>query len=130
MFMRDPCVALYDRVVVARMATSARKREPFIVAFALRHSPASGSIDLEFAEDDASRDAQFRSLEGGDVLVLSPKTLMIGCSDRTSPQTIERIAEEALFPDQYDDVMDSDDTDDSLDEEILENLVYLPLVQQ
>lgn len=102
MFMRDPCVALYDRVVVARMATSARKREPFIVSFALRHSPASGSIDLEFAEDDASRDAQFRSIEGGDVLVLSRRTAMIGCSDRTSPQTIERIAEEALFPDHPD----------------------------
>jgi arginine deiminase len=99
MFMRDPCIALYDRVVVARMATSARAREPFIVSFALRHSPASGSIDLEFAEDDASRDAQFRSLEGGDVLVLSRSVMMIGCSDRTSPQTIERIAEEALFPD-------------------------------
>jgi len=102
MFMRDPCIALYDRVVVARMATSARAREPFIVSFALRHSPASGSIDLEFAEDDASRDAQFRSLEGGDVLVLSRKVMMIGCSDRTSPQTIERLAEEALFPDHPD----------------------------
>lgn len=102
MFMRDPCIAVYDRVVVARMATQARAREPFIVAFALRHAPASGSIDLEFAEDDASRDAQFRSLEGGDLLVLSRRVMMIGCSDRTSPQTIERIAEEALFPDHED----------------------------
>ncbi|HEY0137508.1 MAG TPA: arginine deiminase family protein, partial [Nannocystis sp.] len=99
MFMRDPCIAVYDRVVVARMATAARAREPFIVSFALRHGAASGPIDLEFAEDRASRHAELHSLEGGDLLVLSRRALMIGCSDRTSPQTIERIAEDALFPD-------------------------------
>jgi len=102
MFMRDPCITIYDRVVVARMATAARAREPMLVSFALRHAPDGGGVDLEFAEDDASRDALFRSLEGGDVLVLSRKVLMIGCSERTSPQTIERLAEEALFPDHQD----------------------------
>ncbi len=98
MFMRDPCVALYDRVLVGRMATGARAREPLLVAFALRWAP-SASAPLEFAEDDVARDAAFRSLEGGDVLVLSPTTLMIGCSERTTPQTIERLASEALFAD-------------------------------
>lgn len=98
MFMRDPCIAVYDRIVVARMATLARAREPFIVSFALRHGAASGAIDLDFPEDRVSRHAEFGSLEGGDLLVLSPRALMIGCSDRTSPQAIERIAEDALFP--------------------------------
>jgi arginine deiminase len=98
MFMRDPCVALYDRVLVGRMATGARAREPLLVAFALRWAP-SAAAPLEFAEDDVARDAAFRSLEGGDVLVLSPRTLMIGCSERTTPQTIERLASEALFAD-------------------------------
>jgi arginine deiminase len=98
MFMRDPCVALFDRVLVGRMATGARAREPLLVAFALRWAPLA-SAPLEFAEDDVARDAAFRSLEGGDVLVLSPRTLMIGCSERTTPQTIERLANEALFVD-------------------------------
>jgi arginine deiminase len=31
-------------------------------------------------------------------MVLSPTTLLIGCSERTSPQTVERLAHEALFP--------------------------------
>jgi arginine deiminase len=98
MFMRDPCISVYDRVLVARMATGARAREPLLVSFALRFAP-SATAPLEFAEDDVVRDAAFRSLEGGDVLVLSPKILMIGCSERSTPQTIERLADEALFPD-------------------------------
>jgi arginine deiminase len=95
MFMRDPCMAIFDRVVMARMAAPARTREPWLVAFALRH--AAGA-PLCFDGDDASRGSRFRSLEGGDVLVLSPTAVMIGCSQRTTAQTIQRVAEEALFP--------------------------------
>jgi arginine deiminase len=32
------------------------------------------------------------------MLVLSPEVLLIGCSERTTAQTIERLAEESLFP--------------------------------
>lgn len=94
MFMRDPCIAVHDRVVVGRMATAARAREPLLVAFALRAAGARVSFDGV----DAGRSDRSLRLEGGDVLVLSPEILMIGCSMRTSPQTLERLAEEALFP--------------------------------
>jgi len=36
------------------------------------------------------------SIEGGDVLVLSKGTLAIGCSDRTTPEAIEKLSE-SLF---------------------------------
>jgi len=100
MFMRDPCFSAFDRIVVGRMATEARAREPLLVAFAVRWSDVDGgeSSPLVFDGDDAHRNAVFRQLEGGDALVLSPEVLMIGCSQRTSAQTIERLAEEALFP--------------------------------
>lgn len=100
MFMRDPCFSAFDRVVVGRMATEARAREPLLVAFAIRWSDPDGDDDppLVFHEDDAHRNEVFRQLEGGDALVLSPEVMMIGCSQRTSAQTIERLAEEALFP--------------------------------
>ncbi|MCX4247237.1 arginine deiminase [Paraliomyxa miuraensis] len=97
MFMRDPCITIYDRVVVGRMASPARAREAWVVSFALRHAP-SARVPLCFESDDSSRAARFRSLEGGDVLVLSPSAVMIGCSQRTTAQTIQRLAEEALFP--------------------------------
>ncbi len=100
MFMRDPCMAVFDGVVVGRMATEAREREALLVAFALTHGSAAGEppTKLLFNEPDIRRHRSFRKLEGGDVLVLSPKTLLIGCSERTSPQTLERLAHEALFP--------------------------------
>jgi arginine deiminase len=97
MFMRDPGVALGDRVIVGRMATAARAREPLLVAFAVVHSGVFRDPQLLFDDDDAHRHAAYRSLEGGDVMVLSPRVIMIGCSQRTSAQTIERLAHEALF---------------------------------
>jgi arginine deiminase len=97
MFMRDPCVAVRDRVIRGRMATQARSREAHLVAFALRNE--LGKQALIFDEDDDERSAVYRSLEGGDVLVLSPEVLMIGCSERTTAQTIERLCTETLFSD-------------------------------
>jgi arginine deiminase len=96
MFLRDPCISVYDRVVQGRMATSARAREPLLVAFALRHAPSAGA-KISFAEDTLL-DESYHSVEGGDVLVLSPELLMIGCSERTNPATLEELVTEALFP--------------------------------
>jgi arginine deiminase len=97
MFMRDPCIAIYDRVVVGRMATNARAREALLVAFALEWSDRGVAGELSFADPHALPEAQ-SGLEGGDVLVLSPEVLMIGCSERSQPQTIEYLAREVLFP--------------------------------
>jgi arginine deiminase len=98
MFMRDPCISVRDRVVVGRMATAARIIESWLVAFAIEHSGLCGTGTLLFDQYDLGRNQAYRSLEGGDVLVLSPEVLMIGCSERTSAQTIERLAREHLFP--------------------------------
>ena len=97
MFLRDPCISVFDRVVVGRMATTARSREPLVVSFALRWAPALAAT-FSFAGDDATRNDPFDSVEGGDVLVLSPGVLMIGCTERTSAQTLERLTL-ALFED-------------------------------
>lgn len=97
MFMRDPCIAVYDRVIVGRMATHARAREALIVAFALEWADQGVTGGLGFTEMHALPDAH-SGLEGGDVLVLSPEVLMIGCSERSHPQTIEHLTREVLFP--------------------------------
>jgi arginine deiminase len=98
MFMRDPCIAVGDRVIVGRMATAARAREPALVSFALVHGGLVEPAKVLFEPSDDHRHKSFRCLEGGDLLVISPRTLLIGCSERTSAQTIERLASEALFP--------------------------------
>lgn len=97
MFMRDPCIAIYDRVVVSRMATAARAREALLVAFALEWAERGVTGGLAFTDPHAVS-AAHSGLEGGDVLVLSPEVLMIGCSERSHPQTIEYLTREVLFP--------------------------------
>jgi arginine deiminase len=97
LFTRDPCIAMYDKVVVGRMATDARAREPLLVRFALQFG-SEGSPELLFSTADWERHPCFRALEGGDVLVPAPSFALIGCSERTMPHTIERLAQEALFP--------------------------------
>src|SRR5690606_14200993 len=74
--------------------TEARAREPLLAAFAFEHALGHASL----LDDDAQRGPAYRSLEGGDVLVLSPEVLLVGCSQRTRAQTVERVAAEVLFP--------------------------------
>ena len=98
MFMRDPCIAVGDQMLVGRMARTARLREPLLVQFALEHTGFLDGQGPLFPATDWDRHPDYRALEGGDVLVLSRRFVMIGCSQRTSAQTLERVAREALFP--------------------------------
>ena len=79
------------------MATNARARESLLVAFALEWSERGVAGGLAFADPVALPEAH-SAIEGGDVLVLSPEVLMIGCSERSYPQTIEYLARDVLFP--------------------------------
>lgn len=92
MFMRDPCISIYDTIVPSRMTYSARRREPFIVGFALRWGmgvAAKQFLEIPHQQDEPHR---YSSFEGGDFLVLSDEALAIGSSQRTSPQAIERLS--------------------------------------
>jgi arginine deiminase len=97
LFTRDPCISVHDRVLVGRMATDARARESLLVRFAMSHADEAPAR-LLLAAPDWDRHPALRSIEGGDLLVISPEVVLIGCSERTSAQTIERVARQALFP--------------------------------
>lgn len=99
-FQRDPAVVLGDRVIRSAMATRARWREPLLSGAIFAFHPRFGRrADAfwfhEFAAEERSLSlARMRpTLEGGDVLVLSAETLVIGYSERTEKITIERLAE-------------------------------------
>jgi arginine deiminase len=99
-FQRDPAVVLGDRVIRSAMATRARWREPLLSGAIFAFHPRFGRRPdafwfREFAADERSLSlARMRpTLEGGDVLVLSPETLLIGYSERTEKITVERLAE-------------------------------------
>lgn len=99
-FQRDPAVVLGDRVIRSAMATRARWREPLLSGAIFAFHPRFGRLSdafwfREFAAEEKSLSlARMRpTLEGGDVLVMSPETLVIGYSERTEKITIERLAE-------------------------------------
>ena len=100
-FQRDPATVVGRRVVRGSMATRARWREPLLSgAVFARHPRFKGPEPTfwfqEFAAGEGRDLAWARmrpTLEGGDVLVLSPEVLVIGYSERTEKTTIERLAE-------------------------------------
>ncbi len=102
MFMRDPAIAVHSQMVVSRMRQSARAREALLAGFALRWGLPGGygPILTPLVGDPHPGADVHHTLEGGDVLVLSDEVVMVGCSERTSAQGIERFANELLFPNQ------------------------------
>jgi arginine deiminase len=98
-FMRDPQVVMGSRVVISSMDTAAREREPLLSRTLFEHHPALAGHEALFEIDVPPTGApqhnpyfSYPSLEGGDVLVVSPEILLVGLSLRTNRRGIEVLA--------------------------------------
>ncbi|HEX6903597.1 MAG TPA: arginine deiminase family protein [Thermoanaerobaculia bacterium] len=98
-FMRDPQVVMGNRVVISSMATSAREREPLLSRAIFEHHPALSGAEAIYEIDVPPTGAPqhnpyfpYPSLEGGDVLVVSPEIVLAGLSERTNRRGIEVLA--------------------------------------
>ena len=86
-FTRDPGAVISDGLVLSAMKSPVRSREPLILDFIRRHHPLFAPLKkLWYNLNDTD------SVEGGDILVLSPHVILIGCSARSSSEGIERLA--------------------------------------
>ena len=94
-FMRDPAVVIHERMAISTMATRTRKRESQYISLIYEHHPLfSGSKNQKFYEHK-----NFFSLEGGDVLILGPHAVAVGCSQRTEVQAVEELAKNVFMSD-------------------------------
>ena len=99
LFMRDPAAVLGHGYNINFMATWAREREPLILSYVFRHHPRLRHVKEEDRFYDqvtplVRGDINMpQSLEGGDTLVLSDKVIAVGCSERTSADAINLLAE-------------------------------------
>lgn len=101
MFMRDPAMVIDDQVVINRMGRPARAREAVLVGFALRWGlPGGYGPRLTPLTEDDHFGKRNCTVEGGDLLVIYPEVVLVGCSERTTALGIERLAHEVLFPNQ------------------------------
>lgn len=88
-FTRDIGAVIGSGLTINRMKTEARKRETLFLNYIYKYHPIFKDTDTPIWY---SRDME-HSLEGGDELVLNNETIAIGCSERTSPEAIEDVAE-------------------------------------
>ncbi len=99
LFMRDPASVIGDGYSVNAMATWAREREPLILSTIFRHHPRLRHLtdqDKWFDQVSPLIRGEIKapvSLEGGDILVLSDKVLVVGCSERSTTDAITCLAE-------------------------------------
>lgn len=82
-FTRDPATIIGDSVAVNMMRTESRKRESFLISLLASHHPLFSHTRVHADYTDG------RSIEGGDILMLSPGVVAIGCSARTEVWAIE-----------------------------------------
>jgi arginine deiminase len=99
-FQRDPQVVLGNRVVLSSMATSAREREPLLASALFAHHPALAGLAARFEIEVPPSGAPqhdpgfpYPTLEGGDLLVVSPEIVVVGISERTNRRGVEVLAE-------------------------------------
>ena len=99
-FTRDIGIMIKDHILLSRMATTARKRESLITKFLALYFLFKENIEkvIEVIEEsdfflyeERERKARFISIEGGDIMMIHPTHLIVGCSERTSSNAINEI---------------------------------------
>ena len=85
-FQRDPFASIGNGVSLNSMFSITRSRETIFGEYIFKYHPEYKNTPLFYNRD------MVKSIEGGDVLVLNSKTLIIGSSQRTTPVAIENLA--------------------------------------
>lgn len=89
LFMRDLAAVVGDHIVLSHAATSARARESVIMNVVVHHHPAFAAY-----RDRVIKLPPGLTFEGGDLLVASEDTVLIGNSERTSFGSVIAVAKE------------------------------------
>jgi len=92
-FMRDSAAVIGDCAVAAATAFDVRMVEAVITRFIFTHHPDFTARTMLF--DGPAERNRYLTIEGGDIIVLSPTLLAVGVSERTTPYAVERIAKNA-----------------------------------
>ena len=99
-FTRDIGIIIKDHILLSRMATTARKRESLITKFLalyffFKDRPEKVIEIIEesdfFLWDEEERKHRIITIEGGDIMMIHPRHLLVGCSERTSSNAVNEI---------------------------------------
>ena len=102
-FTRDIGVTMHDCLLLTRPARQARYRESLItkyIAYYYLYNEGGSQWDkvIEITEEEdfflleeEEMQNEIVTIEGGDVMMIAPRHLMVGCSERTSPGAINQL---------------------------------------
>ncbi|MCK5530686.1 MAG: arginine deiminase [Halopseudomonas aestusnigri] len=95
LFTRDNSAWIYDGVVVNPMFWNARRPETLLnTAIYKFHPNFAGRTKIHWG--DPTVDHGLATLEGGDIMPVGSKTVLVGMGERSSPQAVGQLAQ-ALF---------------------------------
>ena len=89
-FTRDPFATIGTGVSLHRMHTVTRNRETLFGKFIFKYHPEYKDVPKWYDRGENS------SLEGGDILILSPEVIAVGISQRTEEDSIDKFAHTVL----------------------------------
>jgi arginine deiminase len=92
MFMRDTSAWMYGGVSINPMAFPARRRETMHLETVYRRHPMFTAVDFPVWHGGDGADHYPAVVEGGDLLVIGKRALLVGMGERTSPQGVEALA--------------------------------------
>jgi arginine deiminase len=90
LFTRDTSAWIYDGVSINAMRKRARIRETIHYEAIYRWHPLFADADFDVWSDGTANGQA--TTEGGDILVLGRGAVLVGMSERTTPQGVERLA--------------------------------------
>lgn len=96
-FTRDPFASIGRGVSLNHMFSATRNREIVYGKYVLQYHQDFAAVPLYY------QPSYHFSIEGGDVLNLSPQVLVLGMSQRTQPEAIEQLAQN-IFADEQSEI--------------------------
>ncbi len=99
-FTRDIGIVINDHLLLSNAATPARERETMLMKFITYYHLFKNDPDkvIEISEssdffllEQSEQKIYKTSVEGGDVMMIAPNHLLIGCSERTTPSAVDEI---------------------------------------
>lgn len=90
-FQRDPSTFVGKGAMISVMNYVARQKETLLISSIMKYHPLFKNIEIYYGL--SREDYRPFTLEGGDLLSLSPDTIAIGISERTKPGSIEKFGE-------------------------------------
>ncbi|HUG75143.1 MAG TPA: arginine deiminase [Acidimicrobiia bacterium] len=105
MFTRDNAAWVGRGLVLGAPSRPIRRPEPFILSTIYSHHPRFRGDDFPVWFGGGPFDAYPATIEGGDVLVLDERTVLVGSGERTSHAAIELLANRLFDADAVDRVI-------------------------